>query len=124
MRPSAVPAGASVITSAAAPTAREPRWTRCQSLANPSWLEYWHIGETTMRWGSVRPREVNESNSEAIYEVEGSPCAVRTGSVANALVVVTGAARYRRSSGVMAASPATAIMHPRPRLITENGAPG
>src|SRR6266850_8463655 len=57
MRPSAVTAVASVITSAAPPTAREPRWTRCQSLANPSWLEYWHIGETTMRWGSVRPRE-------------------------------------------------------------------
>ncbi len=48
---------------------------------------------------------------------------MRTGSVANALVVVTGAARYRRSSGVMAASHATAIMHPRPPLITENGAP-
>src|SRR6185503_9961877 len=61
MRPSAVTAVASVITSAAPPIAREPRWTRCQSLANPSWLEYWHIGETTMRWGSVRPREVNVS---------------------------------------------------------------
>src|SRR2546422_495733 len=66
MRPSAVTAVASVMTSAAPPTAREPRCTRCQSLANPSSLEYWHIGETTMRWGSVRPREVNESNNVGI----------------------------------------------------------
>src|SRR5579883_2942398 len=45
MRPSGVTAVASVKTRAARPTAREPRCTRCQSLANPSSLEYWHIGE-------------------------------------------------------------------------------
>src|SRR5262245_54019691 len=31
---------------------------KCQSLANPSVLEYWHIGETTIRFGSVRSRRV------------------------------------------------------------------
>src|SRR4030095_9276159 len=69
MRPSALTAVASVITSAAPPTAREARCTRCQSLAKPSMLEYSHIGDTTMRWGRVRPREVKGSNSEAISDL-------------------------------------------------------
>ncbi len=30
----------------------------CQSLANPSWLEYWHIGETAMRFRKVTSRIV------------------------------------------------------------------
>src|ERR1700741_4732541 len=49
MRPPASTAVASIMTSPAPPTARLPRWTRCQSLANPSSHEYWHIGETAMR---------------------------------------------------------------------------
>src|SRR5881394_196454 len=32
-----------------------PRWMRCQSFIAPSSAEYWHIGETTMRLGSVMP---------------------------------------------------------------------
>ena len=56
MRPSAVTAAASVRTSPAPPTARLPRLTRCQSLANPSVDEYWHIGETAMRFLKVTPR--------------------------------------------------------------------
>ena len=56
MRPCAVTAVASTKTSPAPPTARLPRWTRCQSSANPSTEEYWHIGETTMRLRSVTPR--------------------------------------------------------------------
>src|SRR5580704_10586018 len=31
-----------------------PRWVMCHSLATPSSAEYWHIGATTMRFGSVR----------------------------------------------------------------------
>src|SRR5476649_442302 len=61
MRPSAATAVASVITSAAPPTARLPKWTRCQSFEKPSRLEYSHMGETTMRFASVRERIVNES---------------------------------------------------------------
>src|SRR5687768_8484707 len=56
IRPSAVTAAASVITSPAPPTARLPRCTRCQSLAKPSTLEYSHIGETAMRLRSGTPR--------------------------------------------------------------------
>src|SRR3977135_1114657 len=105
MRPSAVTADASVITSAAPPTARDPRCTRCQSDANPSVLEYWHIGDTTTRWGSVRPRVTNGSKSEVIlgvgswklgvegpYDADASPCEVRTGSLPAAFSVVTEAA--------------------------------
>src|SRR3970282_900874 len=35
--------------------AMRPRCTRCQSLMQPSSAEYWHIGDTTMRFGSVTP---------------------------------------------------------------------
>src|ERR1700726_4328081 len=66
MRPSAVTAVASVNTSAAPPTARPPRWTRCQSVAKPSSHEYWHIGETRMRWASSRERSRNGSKRGAM----------------------------------------------------------
>src|SRR6266536_1402134 len=62
MRPSAVTAAASVNTRAAPPTAREPRWTKCQSVEYPSTLEYWHIGDTRIRLASVRERSGNGSN--------------------------------------------------------------
>ena len=62
MRPSAVTAVASVITAAAPPTAREPRWTMCQSFAKPSTLEYSHIGETTMRLRKTMLRIVRVEN--------------------------------------------------------------
>ena len=104
MRPSAVTADASVITSAAPPTARDPRCTRCQSDANPSMLEYWHIGDTTTRWGSVRPRLVNGSKSDGIWDVGiwvgfgfwdlgFGIYPVGTGSVPTAFAVGTGVAR-------------------------------
>src|SRR5215467_8074800 len=56
MRPIASTAVASTHSSAAPPSARWPRWIRCQSLAEPSSAEYWHIGETMIRFRSVRPR--------------------------------------------------------------------
>src|SRR5574341_177287 len=66
MRPSGVTAVASVNTSPAPPTARLPRWTRCQSFANPSSLEYSHIGETKMRLLNVMPRIDSGSRRRAI----------------------------------------------------------
>src|SRR5580765_8433149 len=43
-------------TSDAPPAARLPRCTRCQSFANPSSEEYWHIGETAIRLRKVTSR--------------------------------------------------------------------
>ena len=62
MRPSAVTAVASQITSAAPPTAREPRCTRCQSFACPSPDEYMHIGDTPMRLRRVTSLSRNSLN--------------------------------------------------------------
>src|SRR6201987_575799 len=56
MRPSGSTAVASVKTSAAPPTARLPKCTRCQFVAKPSVLEYWHIGETIIRLRSRTSR--------------------------------------------------------------------
>ena len=56
MRPSGTTADASTITSPAPPCARLPRCTRCQSVANPSCDEYWHIGETPIRFLNVIER--------------------------------------------------------------------
>ncbi len=63
MRPFADTAVASMITSPAPPTARLPRCTRCQSLAIPSFAEYWHMGETAIRLGKVSWRRVSGENS-------------------------------------------------------------
>ena len=56
MRPRGSTAVASMQTSPAPPTARLPRCTRCQSLANPSSEEYWHMGETAIRLRKVTLR--------------------------------------------------------------------
>lgn len=64
MRPWLVTAVASVNTNPAPPTARLGRWTRCQSVTDPSaGEEYMHIGDTTMRFRSVTPRMSKGSRS-------------------------------------------------------------
>src|ERR1700730_1831819 len=77
--PSGVIAVASTVTTAAPPTAREPRWTKCQSVEYPSSEEYWHIGETTIRCGSVTPRIVrgaNRGTAVSLAETAVAFCAV------------------------------------------------
>src|SRR3954447_12477875 len=66
MRPSGTTAEASTTTSPAPPWARLPRCTRCQSVAKPSSLEYWHIGLTPMRLRKVTPRRVIGSNRDVV----------------------------------------------------------
>src|SRR5450759_5888809 len=56
MRPSGFTPLASHITKPAPPTARLPRCTRCQVLGIPSSHEYWHMGETKMRFLTVISR--------------------------------------------------------------------
>src|SRR3954471_9683881 len=55
MRPSRVTWVASTIIRPAPEYARWPRCTKCQSFMLPSSAQYWHIGEMTMRFGSVIP---------------------------------------------------------------------
>src|SRR5882672_7320656 len=55
MRPSGVTPVASTIISPAPEQAYCPRCCRCQSVMRPCSAEYWHIGDTTMRLGSVTP---------------------------------------------------------------------
>src|SRR5262245_7797184 len=52
MRPSGVTPVASTMTSPAPESAMLPRCTRCQSVIEPSMAEYWHIGETWIRFGN------------------------------------------------------------------------
>ena len=62
MRPSALTHVISAKTIAAPPTARAPRWTRCQSPTVPSVAEYCAMGDTTTRFLSVTPRRVKGVN--------------------------------------------------------------
>jgi hypothetical protein len=62
MRPSALTFVISVITRPAPPSARLPRCATWKSFGTPSTAEYMHIGETTTRLGSVRPRSVSGVN--------------------------------------------------------------
>jgi len=52
------------------------RGARCQSLASPSSAEYWHMGDTTVRLRSVRPRNVKGEKS-----CEGGRWAVTAGAM-------------------------------------------
>jgi hypothetical protein len=56
MRPVSDTAVASSTSRPAPDSARCPRWTMCQSPADPSSAEYWHIGATTMRLGDQQRR--------------------------------------------------------------------
>src|SRR2546429_9057316 len=56
MRPIASTWVASMQKAAAPDSASELMWVKCQSVAEPSTAEYWHIGETMMRLGNIRPR--------------------------------------------------------------------
>ena len=62
MRPSRLMSVISAMIRPAPPIAREPRWTRCQSSGMPSSAVYWHIGDTTMRFGSTMSRSRNGVN--------------------------------------------------------------
>ena len=57
--PSGSTAAASVNISPAPPTALLPRCTKCQSFAYPPTLEYWHIGDTLIRFRNITSRIFN-----------------------------------------------------------------
>jgi hypothetical protein len=82
MRPLASTPVASTITKAAPPIAKEPKWTKCQSLTNPSSHEYVHIGATQIRFLRVTPRifkgenksDFEETSDELIIENDLKKC--------------------------------------------------
>ena len=68
MRPCGLTLVISHMTSPAQPSEKLPRCIKCQSFADPLSELYWHIGETTTRLGSVKPRIViGENNTLVIY---------------------------------------------------------
>src|SRR6476619_7332732 len=69
MRPIASTAVASMQKIAAPDSASELICVKCQSLASPSSDEYWHIGATMTRLGSVRPRSVIGENRALIWGI-------------------------------------------------------
>src|SRR5512139_3939144 len=73
MRPSRVTPVASRTTSPAPESAMLPRCARCQSFMLPSSAEYWHIGATAMRLGSVTPPSCSGSNSLGCGNADSFP---------------------------------------------------
>src|SRR5437868_3789423 len=63
MRPRSSTAVASAKTRPKPPIANWPRCTKCQSLANPSVAEYWHIGDTTQRLRNATSRNCKGEKS-------------------------------------------------------------
>src|SRR5580698_1848481 len=63
MRPIASTCVASMQNIEAPDSASELMWVKCQSVASPLSAEYWHIGDTTMRFDSVRPRNFRDEKS-------------------------------------------------------------
>src|SRR5437899_178317 len=68
MRPIASTWVASMQKAAAPDSASELMWVKCQSVAEPWTGEYWHIGETSVRLGNIRPRSWIGENRPLIRE--------------------------------------------------------
>src|SRR4051795_5539529 len=62
MRPIASTWVASMQNIAAPDRLRLLMWVKCQSVGTPSSAEYWHIGDTTMRFFKFRPRSLIGEN--------------------------------------------------------------
>src|SRR5438477_2923806 len=77
MRPRGSTAVASTNTAPAPPTARDPRWTRCQSVARPPGELYWHMGETPMRLRKVTSRRRSGENRCASMAGRGCQSSAR-----------------------------------------------
>src|SRR5215813_5491244 len=71
MRPMASTWVASMQNIAAPDSASELMWVKCQSVAEPSSAEYWHIGETMMRLARFRPRNWIGANRALMRECSG-----------------------------------------------------
>src|SRR5436305_1607341 len=98
MRPSGVTPVASTIISPAPEQANWPTCMRCQSVMLPSSAEYWHIGDTTMRFGSVMPPSsmgVNSLGCGNLDSLLGKRLADRPGERHRAGLIAVQADRVR-----------------------------
>src|SRR5450755_2932735 len=83
--------------------AREPRWMRCQSVAEPSLAEYWHMGAMMIRLARRRLPICRGSKScvmSGSLEVglTGRPRARAHGGQANGCRAADGASAWRMVS--------------------------
>src|ERR1700749_4443517 len=83
MRPMASTWVASMQNIAAPDSARLLMWVKCQSLAEPSSAEYWHIGDTMMRLDKVRPRRVIGVKSLLLGMIRGRDLRGNDGVILN-----------------------------------------
>ena len=68
MRPCRSTPVASTVTMPAPDMASVIQCCRCQSVAEPSSAEYWHMGATAMRLGTVMPPMVSGEKSIDVME--------------------------------------------------------
>src|SRR6266849_6248319 len=73
MRPTGDTAVASIVNMPAPDCSSWPQCTMCQSVAQPSTAEYWHIGDTTMRLVSLSLRSVKGENRAMDMATQGRP---------------------------------------------------
>src|SRR5215212_7248310 len=105
MRPSRVTPVASTTTMPGPDIASWPRCIRCQSVMLPSSAEYWHIGETTMRFGSVTPPSSIGVKSSGRFNLDAffRECfSKRFGEDDRACLVAVQAERIRRDRHALA----------------------
>ncbi len=71
MRPRRSTAVASIVTMPAPDIASVIQCCMCQSVAEPSAAEYWHIGATAMRFRKARPPMESGAKRCAVMEAPG-----------------------------------------------------
>src|SRR4029077_20425188 len=75
------PAGSAEVDSIQSMPAPEraswPRCVRCHEVALPSSAQYWHMGETTIRFGSVTPRIARGEKSLLIRTTSNTEAVLR-----------------------------------------------
>ncbi len=84
IRPASSTPVASTISIPAPDIAKVPKCIACQSVALPSTAEYWHMGLTTIRLGSVTERSENGVNNWLVI-------------FKKVLTIKTGGMHYRRA---------------------------
>src|SRR6478752_5850781 len=97
MRPIASTWVASMQNIAAPERLRLLMWVKCQSVGTPSSAEYWHIGDTTIRFFKVRPRSLIGENRALMRGSSGMGAGVGESVVSDAPIASRAAGMAARS---------------------------